>query len=75
MEDTNVYTEEVTAENIIEDDIIASEILQAGTVVHLEQQDEEGKFQVIPVVLSLPDLAEENSEVNLATASIMYNNE
>ncbi|XP_033220556.1 uncharacterized protein LOC117175085 [Belonocnema kinseyi] len=83
MEDTAVYTEEVTAENaetietthIIEDEIMANEILQSGTVVHIEQHDEEGKIQVIPVVLSLPDLTGENSEVNLATASIMYNNE
>ena len=83
MEDATVYTEEVTAENaenieathIIEDEIMANQILQSGTVVHIEQHDEEGKIQVIPVVLSIPDLAEENSEVNLATASIMYNNE
>lgn len=83
MEDTAVYTEEVTAENIesiettqiIEDEMMANQILQSGTVVHIEQQDEEGKIQVIPVVLSLPDLTEENAEVNLATTSIMYNNE
>lgn len=83
MEDTAVYTEEVTAENIesiettqiIEDELMANQLLQSGTVVHIEQQDEEGKIQMIPVVLSLPDLTEENAEVNLATTSIMYNNE
>lgn len=79
MEDTTVYTEEVTADNIepteiITDDMMANQILQSGTVVHLQQQDESGKIQVIPVMLSLPDLTDSNTEVNLATASIMYNN-
>lgn len=88
MEDPGVYTEEVTADNmeaaeiITEDEIITSDILQSaaaanGTttaVVHLQQQDDSGKIQVIPVMLSLPDLSDANAEVNLATASIMYNN-
>ncbi|XP_025163414.1 uncharacterized protein LOC105188143 isoform X2 [Harpegnathos saltator] len=45
-----------------------------AAVVHLQQQDDTGKIQVIPVMLSLPDLSDANAEVNLATASIMYNN-
>lgn len=77
MEDTTVYTEEVTADNLETSEIITDEItdqiLQSGTVVHLQQQDDSGKIQVIPVMLSLPDLTDANSEVNLATASIMYN--
>ncbi|XP_015126684.1 uncharacterized protein LOC107048155 [Diachasma alloeum] len=77
MEDATVYTEEVTAENIegaemITDEIMTSQILQTGTVVHIQQQDDDGKIQVIPVMLSLPDLSEGGTEVNLATASIMY---
>ncbi|KAG7199583.1 hypothetical protein KM043_014189 [Ampulex compressa] len=79
MEDTTVYTEEVTADNIesaeiMADEMMTNEILQSGTVVHLQQQDDSGKIQVIPVMLSLPDLSDANTEVNLATASIMYNN-
>jgi len=81
MEDSNVYTEEVTADNmesgteIIANEIMTNDILQSGTtVVHLQQQDNSGKIQMIPVVLSLPDLSDANAEVNLATASIMYNN-
>lgn len=79
MEDTTVYTEEVTADNIesaeiMADEMMTNEILQSGTVVHLQQQDDSGKIQVIPVMLSLPDLSDTNAEVNLATASIMYNN-
>ncbi|KAL2719635.1 uncharacterized protein V1478_011097 [Vespula squamosa] len=79
MEDTTVYTEEVTADNIesaeiMADEMMTNEILQSGTVVHLQQQDDSGKIQVIPVMLSLPDLSDTNTEVNLATASIMYNN-
>nr|XP_034189956.1 uncharacterized protein LOC117608637 [Osmia lignaria] len=79
MEDTTVYTEEVTADNIepaeiITDEMMTNEILQSGAVVHLQQEDDSGKIQVIPVMLSLPDLSDANTEVNLATASIMYNN-
>lgn len=80
MEDTTVYTEEVTADNIesaemITDELITSNILQPDiTVVHLQQQDDSGKIQVIPVMLSLSDLSDSTAEVNLATASIMYNN-
>lgn len=74
MEDTTVYTEEVTADNIETAEMMTSQILQSGTVVHLEQQDDTGKIQVIPVMLSLPDLSDSSAEVNLATASIMYNN-
>lgn len=87
MEDPGVYTEEVTSDNIeaadmiTEDEIIAGNILESATaggataaVVHLQQQDDSGKIQVIPVMLSLPDLSDANAEVNLATASIMYNN-
>ncbi|XP_012262077.2 uncharacterized protein LOC105689562 [Athalia rosae] len=77
MEDTTVYTEEVTADDMESTEIITDEItnqiFQTGTVVHLEQQDDSGKIQVFPVMLSLPDLTDANSEVNLATASIMYN--
>lgn len=78
MEDGTVYTEEVTADNIegaemITDEIMTSQILQSGTVVHIQQQDDDGKIQVIPVMLSLPDLTEAGGDVNLATASIMYN--
>lgn len=80
IEDSNVYTEEVTADNmepnseIMTDEIMTNDILQSGTaVVHL-QQDDTGKIQVIPVMLSLPDLSDTNAEVNLATASIVYNN-
>ena len=78
--DTTVYTEEVTADNIetsselITGEMITSEILQSGTVVHLQQQDETGKIQVIPVMLALPDLSDSTTEVNLATASILYDN-
>ncbi|XP_012219574.1 uncharacterized protein [Linepithema humile] len=81
MEDSNVYTEEVTADNIesgteiIANEIITNDILQSGAaVMHLQRQDNSGKIQVIPVMLSLPDLSDANAEVNLATASIMYNN-
>lgn len=81
IEDSNVYTEEVTADNmepsseIMTDEIMTNDILQSGTaVVHLQRQDDTGKIQVIPVMLSLPDLSDTNAEVNLATASIMYNN-
>ncbi|XP_011343974.2 uncharacterized protein LOC105283158 isoform X2 [Ooceraea biroi] len=81
MEDPNVYTEEVTADNIepsaemMTDEMMTNDILQSGTaVVHLQRQDDSGKIQVIPVVLSLPDLSDANAEVNLDTASIMYNN-
>lgn len=79
MEDTTVYTEEVTTDNIepteiMADEIMTNEILQSGAVVHLQQEDDSGKIQVIPVMLSLPDLSDANTEVNLATASIMYNN-
>ncbi|KOX68056.1 Zinc finger and SCAN domain-containing protein 12 [Melipona quadrifasciata] len=79
MEDTTVYTEEVTTDNIepteiMTDEIMTNEILQSGAVVHLQQEDDSGKIQVIPVMLSLPDLSDANTEVNLATASIMYNN-
>jgi hypothetical protein len=78
MEETTVYTEEVTADHIepeiITSDIIDESMLQPGTVVHLQQEDETGKIQVIPVMLSLPDLSDAASEVSLATASIMYNN-
>lgn len=78
MEDGTVYTEEVTADQIepemIASNIINEHMLQPGTVVHLQQQDETGKIQVIPVMLSLPDLSDATAEVNLATASIMYNN-
>lgn len=77
MEDSNVYTEEVTADNIesgaeiITDELMTNDILQSGTaVVHLQREDS-GKIQMIPVVLSLPDLSDASSEV---TASIMYNN-
>ncbi|CAK9823887.1 Zinc finger protein 62 [Anthophora retusa] len=78
MEDT-VYTEEVAADNIepaeiMTDEMMTNEILQSGAVVHLQQEDDSGKIQVIPVMLSLPDLSDANTEVNLATASIMYNN-
>ncbi|XP_070151270.1 uncharacterized protein [Polyergus mexicanus] len=81
IEDSNVYTEEVTADNmepspeIMTDEIMTNDILQSGTaVVHLQRQDDMGKIQVIPVMLSLPDLSDTNAEVNLATASIVYNN-
>lgn len=81
MEDSNVYTEEVTADNIesgaeiMTDEMMTSDILQSGTaVMHLQSKDGSGKIQVIPVMLSLPDLSDANNEVNLATASIMYNN-
>lgn len=78
MEDSNVYTEEVTADSIesnveiITDEIMTNDILQSGTtaVVHL-QEDDTGKIQVIPVML---DLSDANTEVALPTASIMYNN-
>lgn len=74
MQDPNVYTEEVTADNIepsteiITDEMMTNDILQSGTaVVHLQQQDDSGKIQVIPVMLSLPDLSDANAEVNLTT--------
>ncbi|CAD1476608.1 unnamed protein product, partial [Heterotrigona itama] len=75
MEDTTVYTEEVTTDNIepteiMTDEMMTNEILQSGAVVHLQQEDDSGKIQVIPVMLSLPDLSDANTEVNLATASI-----
>ncbi|XP_008549563.1 uncharacterized protein LOC103572648 isoform X1 [Microplitis demolitor] len=72
IENTSVYTEEVSAENIEHEDI-TDQMLQPGTIVHLRQKDENGKIQVIPVMLSLPDLTESGTEVDLATASIMYN--
>jgi len=81
MEDSNVYTEEVTADNIesgaeiMTDEMITNDILQSGAaVMHLQRDDDPGKIQVIPVMLSLPDLSDAATEVNLATASIMYNN-
>lgn len=80
MEDSNVYTEEVTADNIessteiIANEMMANDILQSGNVVDLQQEINSGKIQVIPVMLSLPDLSDTNAEVNLTTASIMYNN-
>ncbi|OXU31167.1 hypothetical protein TSAR_006479 [Trichomalopsis sarcophagae] len=86
MEEGTVYEEEVTADqiesemitgNIINEHMLQSgtiHTIQPGTVVHLQQQDETGKIQVIPVMLSLPDLSDATAEVNLATASIMYNN-
>jgi len=82
MEDSNVYTEEVTADNIesgaeiMTDEMITNDILQSGAaVMHLQRDDDDpGKIQVIPVMLSLPDLSDASTEVNLATASIMYNN-
>lgn len=73
MEDPAVYTEEVTAEPLETSEIdedLTTQILQNSTVVHV--QDESGKIQVIPMMLALPDLQDENSEVGLATASIMY---
>ncbi|EGI62647.1 PREDICTED: uncharacterized protein LOC105148846 [Acromyrmex echinatior] len=82
IEDSNMYTEEVTADSIesgaeiITDEIMTNDILQSGTAVVLQSEDDSGKIQVIPipVVLSLPDLSDANTEVNLPTASIMYNN-
>lgn len=82
MEDSTVYTEEVTADNIesgveiMTDEMMTNDILQSGTaVMHLQRRNNSsGEIQVIPVMLSLPDLSEANTEVNLATASIMYNN-
>lgn len=82
MEDSNVYTEEVTADNmesgaeIMTDEMMTNDILQSGAaVVHLQRcEDDSGKIQVIPLMLSLPDLSDTPTEVNLATASIMYNN-
>ena len=72
MEETTIYTEEVTADDVepemITDDIADEHMLQAGTIVHL--QDENGKI----LMLSLPDLSDATSEVGLATTSIMYNN-
>ena len=45
------------ANNHIEQEIVGEQLLQPGTVVHLQQQlDSSGKIQVIPVMLSLPDL-------------------
>lgn len=83
MEDSTVYTEEVTADNIesgveiMTDEMMTNDILQSGTaVMHLQRSNNSsGEIQVIPVipVLSLPDLPD-TAEVNLATASIMYNN-
>ncbi|KAL6268870.1 hypothetical protein P5V15_001990 [Pogonomyrmex californicus] len=80
MEDSNVYTEEVTADNIesgteiMTDEMMTNDILQSGTAVMHLRNDDSGKIQVIPVMLSLPDLSDANAEVNLETASIMYNN-
>ncbi|XP_071577446.1 uncharacterized protein [Temnothorax nylanderi] len=82
MEDSTVYTEEVTADNIepsveiMTDEIMTSDILQSGTaVMHLQHcNNSSGEIQVIPVMLSLPELSDATTEVNLATASIMYNN-
>ncbi|KAK0181788.1 hypothetical protein PV327_004038 [Microctonus hyperodae] len=79
MEDATVYTEEVTADNIESAEMISAEmmtnqILQTGTVVHIQQQDDDGKIQVIPVMLSLPDLTDSATEINLGTGSIIYNN-
>ncbi|XP_012272964.1 uncharacterized protein LOC105695715 [Orussus abietinus] len=76
MEETSPdYTEEVTTDDVVEaTDMITDQILPPGAVVHMvEQRDDNGKIQVIPVVFSLPDL-EAGAEVNLATASIMYSN-
>ena len=75
-EEGHIYTEEVTADNIETTgttEIITGDLMTNQLVV-LDQQDETGKLQIIPVTLSLPDLTEANAEVNLATASIMYNN-
>ncbi|XP_034934267.1 uncharacterized protein [Chelonus insularis] len=73
IEDTAVYTEEVTADNIEHAEMISNQILRTGTVVHLQQQDDTGKIQMIPVMLSLPDLTDDSTtEVNLSSASIVY---
>ncbi|KAJ8673595.1 hypothetical protein QAD02_004857 [Eretmocerus hayati] len=76
VDETTVYTEEVTADHmdpeLITDDL-NGQVLRPGTVVHIQQQDKDGKIQVIPVMLALPDLTDASPEVNLATASIMYN--
>jgi len=83
MEDSTVYTEEVTADNIesgveiMTDEMMTNDILQSGTVMHLQRHNNSpGEIQVIPVMLSLPDLSDANTgdEVNLTTTSIMYNN-
>ncbi|XP_014226069.1 uncharacterized protein LOC106651891 [Trichogramma pretiosum] len=75
FEDATVYTEEVSTvpmeTEIITNDMIDQQILQPGTVVHLQQQDSNGKIQVIPVMLSLPDLGDPG-EVSLTATSIMY---
>ncbi|KAH0540186.1 uncharacterized protein LOC123258869 [Cotesia glomerata] len=79
IEDTPVYTEEVTADNIEHMGIIADDItnhiLQPGAIVQIRQQDENGKIQVIPVMLALPELNESGTEVSLTTASIIYDDE
>lgn len=71
-----VYTEEVTADHlepeIITTDMIDESVLQSGATVVIEQTDEDGKVQMIPVVLSLPDLADDASEIDLENASIIY---
>ncbi|KYN06478.1 PREDICTED: uncharacterized protein LOC108783042 [Cyphomyrmex costatus] len=79
IEDSNMYTEEVTADSIessaeiITDEIMTNDILQSGTAVVLQSEDDSGKIQVIPIPVVL-SLADANTEVNLPTASIMYNN-
>lgn len=72
-EDGHIYTEEVTADNIESSSEIISGDLMTNQLVVLDQPDENGKVRMIPVTLSLPDLTDANAEVNLATASIMYN--
>lgn len=77
IEEDSVYTEEVTSDQmeseIIVNNIMDEQVLQSGTVVHLQQEDASGKIQVIPVMLSLPDLSDAASDEGLTT-TIMYSN-
>ncbi|XP_071645873.1 uncharacterized protein [Temnothorax longispinosus] len=79
MEDSTVYTEEVTADNIepsveiMTDEIMTSDILQSGTaVMHLQGcNNSSGEIQVIPVMLSLPELSDATTEKNLCKKNLV----
>lgn len=68
-----IYTEEVTTDPEAITTDMTDQMLPPGTVL-LQHEDEDGKIQMIPVVWSLSDLGDENGEVDLTNASIMYSN-
>lgn len=59
---------------IITNDMIDENVLTSGATVVIEHKGEDGKVQMIPVVLSLPDLTDGTTEIDLENASIIYDN-